>query len=192
MMTLCRRGRVLAGALAVALAATLPANLGAQRPDGARDLQTIGAYPLSMPKYRQYLDAMVSLANTAEANPSAFQGLEGSGELSLDEQVALYDKNSTMRGAIAGAGMTMRDFLLTQYALFQAGMAHALMKQYNLSADSVSKATRVSRENLRFFEQNEAELNRLGEEARAKMPRVPEEEAEPEDGGMDDGGESGT
>ena len=44
-----------------------------------------------MPKYKQYLDATVNLANAAAKDPSLAQRLDGFGEKSLAEQVKMLE-----------------------------------------------------------------------------------------------------
>lgn len=45
-----------------------------------------------------------------------------------------------------------------------------MMKQGNLSLDSVVKTAKVSRANLEFYGKNEAEIKRLTEEYEARLP----------------------
>ena len=48
------------------VALSLPVAVEAQQPDG--DLKAVTATTLTMPKYKQYLDASVNLANVAAKN----------------------------------------------------------------------------------------------------------------------------
>jgi hypothetical protein len=149
---------------------------------GDRDLAAISSYTLSMPRYRQYLDAMLRLANAAKTSPAIGDAFENSGSLSLDQMVARFDKVPEVRQAVVAAGLTSRDFVLTQMALFQTGMAYSMMKEYKLSADSVAKTAKVSRANLEFYRTNEAEIARLGKELEAKMPQSEESDDAQADG----------
>jgi hypothetical protein len=166
-------------AVVLACAVLVPAAAAAQS-QGERDLAVVTKYTLTMPKYKQYLDAMVNIGLAAAKDSTQFSGLENSGELSLDQQIAQYDKIPAVRRALGSAGMSTRDFVLTQYALLQTGMAYGMMKQMKLTPDSVAKATKVSRTNLDFYAANEAELTRLGKEAEARVPKPARGESDDE------------
>jgi hypothetical protein len=165
--------------LAVGIGLLSHSSLAYAQTEGSRDLEAYSSYVLTMPKYKKYLAAMVTMAQAAERNPAAVgSAMEGSGELSIAQMVSRFDRVPEVRGAISKAGLTTRDFVLTQGAFLQAGMAYALMNQGNLSPDSVVKTTRVSRANLAFYQKNEAEITRLTKEAEAKAPAMKEEEDE--------------
>jgi hypothetical protein len=141
---------------------------------GDADLKAIGSYTLTMPKFRQYLDATVNMANVAANNPQLANRLEGYGNQSVTEQIKLLDGVPQVRSAITATGLTTRDFVLVQGALIQAGMAHAMTKGMNMPADSVIKQSGVSKANLEFYQKNEAEIGRLAKEAEARAPKLPE------------------
>jgi hypothetical protein len=169
------RVRARAVQLAVlALPLTAPAIAAQSQPDA--DLKAIGAYVLTMPKYKQYLDATVNLANVAAKNPQLAERLDGFGNKSLAEQVKLLEGVPQVRGAIVATGLTTRDYVLTQGALLQAGMAYALTKDAKMPPDSVIKKAGVSRANLEFYQKNEAEIGRLAKEAEARAPKLPDDE----------------
>jgi hypothetical protein len=164
------------------VAAPLAAVPAAAQAGSQGDLAVISSYPLSMPRYRQYLAAMLNLVDAAKTSPAVGDVFENSGSLSLDEMVARFDKAPGVRRAVVAAGLTPRDFVLTQMALFQAGMAYGMMKEYKLPADSVAKTAKVSRANLEFYRTNEVEITRLGKELEAKMPKSAEsDEAQPDE-----------
>lgn len=146
------------------------------------DLKAYNSYRLTLPKYKKYLGAMVNLAKAAEKSPAVGEALQGSGEQSIAQAVASYNKIPQVRSGISAAGLTTRDFVLTQGAFLHAGLAYALMKQGGFSPDSAVKTTQVSRANLDFVRKNEAEIARLTKEAEAKAPALKE--------AMDDGEES--
>jgi len=85
------------------------------------------------------------------------RSLDGAGEKSIQQAVTSYNKVPQVRSAISAAGLTTRDFVLTQGAFLHAGLAYALMKQGGLSPDSTVKATQVSRANLDFVREESAE-----------------------------------
>ncbi len=173
MSNLCCRLPVSAVHLAlVALPLAAPAASAQSQGDG--DLKAISAYTLTLPKYQQYLDATVNLANGAAKNPQLVQRLGGLGNKSLAEQVKLLEGVPQVRGAITATGLTTRDYVLTQGALLQAGMAHTLTKDAKMPPDSAIKRAGVSRANLEFYQKNEAEIGRLAKEAEARAPKVPD------------------
>jgi hypothetical protein len=173
MSSLCTPLRLRAAGV-VLLASALSTAAGSAQSSGDADLKAIGAYTLTMPKYQQYLDATVNLANVAAKDPSLAQRMDGMGDKSLGEQVKLLDGVPAVKGAITASGLTTRDFVLTQGALLQAGMAYALTKDAKMPDDEVVKKAGVSKANLEFYRQNEAEIGRLAKEARGRAPKVAE------------------
>jgi hypothetical protein len=165
---LVTRSRAIAPALALIglFAAPLPAAAQADK-----DIKAITAYTFTMPKYKQLLAAYIHLGKAAQRDAGLGRAMEGSGDLSLDQMVARYDAIPAARKAIGDAGMTTREFAVAQGAMIQVGMSYGMMKEYKLSADSVSKATGVSKANLEFWRTNEAELERLNQEFQAQMPK---------------------
>jgi hypothetical protein len=155
------------------------------------DLKAISAVSLTMPKYQQYLDATVNLANAAAKDPSLAQRMDGFGNKSLDEQVKLLDGLPPVKGAITATGLTTRDYVLTQGALLQAGMAYAMTKGTGVSVDSIVKQAKVSRANLEFYQKNEAEIARLAKEAEARAPKLKDDDDSGDDGYDDSGDDAG-
>lgn len=167
-------------ALAV-LALSLPAAAEAQQSDA--DLKAVSATTLTMPRYKQYLDASVNLAKLAATNPGIGEGMQDSGEKSIDEQVRMLESKPQVKAAVTSTGLSTREFVLTQWALLQTGMAYAMTKGTGASQEDMIKKAGVSKANMDFYAQNEGEINRLAEEAKARAPSVPDEsdaeEAEP-------------
>ena len=150
------------------------------------DLKAISAYALTMPRYKQYLDASVNVATAAAKDPGLKAKFEDFGNKSLSEQVKVMDGLPQIRSAITATGLTTRDYVLTQGALLQAGMAYAMTKGTGMSVDSVAKSAGVSRGNIEFYQKNEAEIGRLAKEAEARAPKLPDDEDD-DDAGGDDG-----
>ena len=165
--------RVCTHALAV-MALSLPAATAAQQSDA--DLKAISAITLTMPKYKQYLDATVNLANVAANNPGLAEGMKGDGEKSIDEQVRMFESNRQVKAAVTSTGLSTRDYILTQWALLQTGMAYTMTKGTGASQDDMIKKAGVSKANMDFYAQNEAEINKLAEEAKARTPAMSDEE----------------
>jgi hypothetical protein len=165
--------RVCTHALAV-MALSHPAAVAAQQSDA--DLKAVAATTLTMPKYKQYLDATVNLANVAAKNPGLAEGMQDGGEKSIADQVGALESHPQAKAAIASTGLTTRDYVLTQWALLQTGMAYAMTKGTGATQDDMIKKAGVSKANMDFYAKNEAEINRLAEEAKARTPDVPDEE----------------
>lgn len=81
-----------------------------------------------------------------------------------------------MKAAVISTGLTTRDYVLTQWALLQTGMAYAMTKGTGATHDDMIKKAGVSKANMDFYAKNEAEINRLAEEAKARTPNAPDEE----------------
>jgi hypothetical protein len=169
MRSLVQRFGVLVSYLVLSLLSSPPL---ASAQDDDPDLKAYNSYRLTLPKYKKYLDAMVNLAKAAEKSPAVEQAWEGSMEQSIAQTVASYNKVPQARRSISAAGLTTRDFVLAQGAYMHAGLAYALMKQGGLSPDSAVKTMQVSRANLDFVRQNEAEITRLTKEAEARAPAM--------------------
>jgi hypothetical protein len=165
--------RVCSHALAV-IALSLPAAVEAQQSEA--DLKAVSATTLTMPKYKQYLDATVNLANAAAKNPRLAEGMKDSGDKSIDEQVKAIESHPQVKAAVTSTGLTTRDYVLTQWALLQAGMAYSMTKGTGATQEDMIKKAGVSKANLDFYAKNEAEINRLAEEAKARTPAMPDEE----------------
>jgi len=169
------------------LALSLPAAVAEAQSDA--DLKAISATSLTMPKYKQYLDATVNLANVAAKNPGIAGRMKGSGEKSIAEQVTTLESDPQVRGAITATGLTTKDYVLTQWALLQTGMAYGMTKASGVSQDEVVKKSGVSKANLDFYAKNEAEINRLAKEAQARVPKLPDDETDASEDAGDDSGE---
>jgi hypothetical protein len=170
--------RVCTHALAV-MALSLPAAAEAQQSDA--DLKAVSATTLTMPKYKQYLDATVNLAKVAAKNPGLAEGMKDGGEKSIDEQVKALESIPQVKAAVTSTGLSTRDYVLTQWALLQTGMAYAMTKQSGASQEDMIKQAGVSKANMDFYAQNEAEINKLAEEAKARAPAMPDDEESGDD-----------
>ena len=172
--------RVCTHALAV-MALSLPAVAEAQQSDA--DLKAVSATALTMPKYKQYLDATVNLAKLAAENPGLAEGMKDGGEKSIADQVRVLESNPQVKAAITSTGLSARDYVLTKWALLQTGMAYDMTKESVVSQEDMIKQAGVSKANLDFYAQNEAEINKLAEEAKARAPAVPDDEDSGDDTG---------
>lgn len=175
MSDLSARLRVHAASVAILALLLVSPPAGAQSDAGA-DLKAVSAYTLTMPKYKQYLDASVNLATVASQDTTLQSRFEDFGNKSLSDQIKVMDGVPQIRSAITAAGLTTRDYVLIQGALLQAGMAFAMTKNTEMPVDSVVKKAGVSRANMEFYQKNEAEIARLAQEAEARTPKQPDNE----------------
>ena len=153
----------------VTLALVSTPSLGSAQTSADRDLKAYSNYRLTMSKFEKYLAAMVNLARAAARNSKIGDAMEDSGSLTNDQLVSRLNSIPDARRAIAGVGLTTRDYVLIQGALLQASIAHSSMKQLKISPDSAIKAFGVSRANLEFVDKNKAKITRSMKEAEAKV-----------------------
>ena len=155
--------------LVVTLSPPSSSSLASAQTSADRDRQAYGSYQLTMPKYQKYLAAMVNLAQASSRNPKIGHAIEDFGSLTSGQMVARLNGVPEARRVITGEGLTTRDYVLTQGAMLQAGIAYGMMKQLKISPDSAIKTFGVSRANLEFVGKNEAEITSSMKEAEAKV-----------------------
>ena len=155
--------------LALALAWVWTSTAVAQKP-GDKDLKEISAHTWTMPKAKKLMAAMLNLGMAAKNNPTLVETMEGSGNLTLDQTAARFDAVPPAKRVLADAGLTSREFAVAQGSWFQSAMSYSVMKQYKLSADSVSKTTGVNKANLEFFRAHEAEIDQMNKEMQTQVP----------------------
>ena len=158
--------------LLVLLSSSLSSPTQALTQEDDPDAKAYYSYQLTMPKYKKYVAAMINLVNASQRTPAVDQALETSFNSSIDEAVAHLNRVPEARRGITDAGLTPRDFVLTQGAFVQAGVAHGLVKEQGMSPDSALNMMQVSPANLDFFRKNKAEIERLTKEAEAKAPGI--------------------
>lgn len=123
------------------------------------DDQRIASYRLSMDGVEKWAQAINNLQSIDENDPELQRWKERadatSGNLrDLEEGLEASPK---IRRAIERAGISAEDFVLTQYALLQAAMVTGLQK----GGINTKLPANVSEENVKFYRDNEARLNRL-------------------------------
>lgn len=168
--------RFLRGLRACAIGCTVLALPFAAAPAAAQgnpDLKAVSTYTLTMDKYRQYLESSVKIADAVAKDASIVPRLNAYGDKPMAEQIKILDGIPQIRSALAAAGSTSRDYLLTQAALLQAGMAHAMAKEGQAPSDKMIADAGLNRANLEFYSKNEAEITRLAKEAEARSPVMP-------------------
>lgn len=165
--------------LALGLAAVLSA--GAARPLAAQadDAATLAAYRLTEAKLGQFVRATRAVVE-ASKNPATQAEIKALGELDDDDSESIADvaakleRVPTFKRAVASSGMTMRDYVTFQFALFQAAFAQALMEQY---PDQAKLPEGVSKANVDFVRTHKAQI----EQVTAELKKMQDEDTSDED-----------
>ena len=154
------RGPAFCWPAAAALLLAVPAPLRAQS-----DEETLARYRLTeatLAKFTQVARSIVALTQT----DSTLRTEEDEDEAeSITELAAMYDRHPSMRRAITGAGMTTREFVTFLLSMFQAAVGTWIVQQPQGSLDKLPPE--IPRDNVRFYQQHERELQKLTEEMKA-------------------------
>jgi hypothetical protein len=122
-------------------------------------------YELTMPNIRKMAAAYERLDAALTANPSVGRKVaEEEGVTSVADVIAKLDAEPVVKQAIAAAGITTRDMVLTQFALFTAGV-----NDFAARAGAPPPTAPAAAANLELFQQNRAEL----EQITARLKRLP-------------------
>ena len=156
-----------------------PASTSSTTPAAPRsaesDMADIASYRLSMDKMDAYYKAQRNLmAAFKKMTPAERDGakmtMEEGGEDTLDEMAAKYERVPAVKTAIEGAGFSPREFTVMTMAMVQAGMAASVIQMRpNDDADSLAREMKANMDNIRFLQENEAELTRKQKELEAEM-----------------------
>jgi hypothetical protein len=91
----------------------------------------------------------------------------GSDTKTLAQMEAQIQKEPLIANALKGAGLTGREYAKFMLAFFQAGMIHGMQKGGMIKEIPKDLAASVNPANVKFFEQNEAEITSLMKELEA-------------------------
>jgi hypothetical protein len=157
-------------------AAAPAASAAPAAPRGAdADMADIADYRLSMDKMDNYYKAQRNLMAafsrmTPAERDAAKMTMEEGGETTLDDMAAKYERVPVVKAAIADAGFSPREFTVMTMAMVQAGMAASVIQMRpNDDADSLAREMKANMDNIRFLQENEAELTRKQKELEAEM-----------------------
>ncbi|HEX5437056.1 MAG TPA: hypothetical protein VFW98_07850 [Gemmatimonadaceae bacterium] len=121
--------------LAAVLMLSAPIGLHAQVTAGSQtvtaDDRAMHSYALTMDHLRKSKQVMLNLAAFVKAHPDEakkFEQQSGADAKTLDGMIRQLDGIPPFKQAIAAAGLTTRDYLLTSMAFVQAGMIAAMSK----------------------------------------------------------------
>jgi hypothetical protein len=162
--------RAVAGVF-VSAALSFPAHPVAAQ--NAQDMQTLANYRLTEPLLRQYYQAMTNLTKAIMKDTTLAAALESDGSSDDDNianMAARYDRVPALKSALAGAGITSKEFATFSLSYIQAAMAYGVMSQgpENLRAKEVPKGT--PKENVDFVRAHQELIQKLDKELKALLP----------------------
>jgi hypothetical protein len=83
------------------------------------------------------------------------------------------DSEPLMKSAIQDAGLSTREFVMITMSMMQSGMAAGVLKlRPKDNQDSLIHAMQASPENVKFYQDNEAEITRKEKDLEAEMKRL--------------------
>lgn len=120
-------------------------------------------YQLTMDHVRKYVDVQRALlrdANAVSQLDREFKELQrNKPKPTLVDVSALVDRQAVVRSAINKTGLTTRDFLLTSWAVANAGI-HLMIKR----SKGAEPETAAQKANVALLESNQAEWKKLEQE----------------------------
>lgn len=132
---------------------------------GDADLTDISEYELTMDKVDRLFAAQRNIAvaiqgMTPAERQTMEQNTEGSGE-SLDAFARNIESSPKVRAALEEAGMEPREYATATMAMVSAAMAASVLQSRpNDNQDSLAREMHANLDNVRFLQQNEAEITR--------------------------------
>jgi hypothetical protein len=144
------------------------------------DLADVQGYKLSMDKFDKFMAAQRNLAlRMKDLSPAEREAMQARDEAddgsddSLDDMVRKIEGQPLMNAAIKDAGLSAREYALITMSMIQSGMAAGVLKMRpNDNADSLVREMKANMDNVRFMQQNEAEIQRKQKEFEAEMKRL--------------------
>lgn len=154
------RALALAGLGLIAAAGTASAQFGDE--GGILSDPAVASYRLTVEKLEPFIatvHAMDALGDTEEIQ--ALDDMED--DATMDEVVAALESEPRVREALAGAGLSAREYITFSFALINA-MFGSLAVTMGGEAALEEIEDDVLRENIRFYIAHEETFDRLGEE----------------------------
>jgi hypothetical protein len=163
---------------ALVLGLVLALSAGVARPLAAQgdDAATLAAYHLTEAKLAQFTRATRAVVE-AVRDPAVQAEAKALGEQDDDDAESIADvaakleRMPAFKRAVASSGMTMRDYVTFQFALFQAAFAQAMLDQY---PDKAKLPAGVSQANVDFVRAHKAQLEQITAELK-KLEEMGEE-----------------
>jgi hypothetical protein len=130
--------------------------------DTAADLQELHKFQLTEKRLDQFAQAMRNMAEAAEKNPElAKDDNSVNANSSINDMVAVFDRNPVLKKSVEATGLTTREFVLFQMGLFSAAMGHYVVQQ------GQKLPPEISAEHVKFYTAHEAKFKALQEEWQA-------------------------
>lgn len=161
-------------------ATTPPATPAAAAAQAEEDLSDVTKYRLTMENIDKYLAAQRNIATKAASlTPAQREVLrarnEDSGDpnASLDDMVKRIEQEPMMVSAIRDAGLSAREFTMITISMMQTGMAAAVAKMRpSDNQDSLIRSMKANPDNIKFYNENEAEIMRKSKELESEMKKL--------------------
>lgn len=143
-------------------------------------LDELSDYKLSMEKIDRYIAVQRNLAKRAAAmSPDERQAMKEKYEnrdnanATLDDMTRNIAEHPMMSAAVREGGLSPREFTMITMSMMQSAMAASVLKMRpNDDQDSLAREMKVNVDNIRFYQQNEAEIARKTNELQAEMKRL--------------------
>lgn len=136
------------------------------------DMQAIANYRLTEANLRKFYKAQENVGKAALKDPKLGDALENSmGDNSdIATMTAKYDHEPALKGALAAAGLTSREYVTFTLSYMQAAMAYGMMTQgpENLRIKKLPDGT--SKENVEFVRTHQALIQQLDKELKSMQP----------------------
>lgn len=136
------------------------------------DMQAIANYRLTEANLRKFYKAQENVGKAAMKDPKLGDALENSmgDDSDIATMAAKYDHEPALKGALAAAGLTSREYVTITLSYMQAAMAYGMMTQgpENLRLKKLPEGT--SKENVEFIRTHQALIEQLDKELKSLQP----------------------
>lgn len=148
---------------------------------GDQELADVQSYQLTMDKVDKFLAAQRNLALRMKAMPPAereamkarAEAAGANGDDSMDEMVRKIEAEPALAGAVKDAGLSAREYAVITMSLLQSSMAAGVLRtRPKDNQDSLVREMKANPANVRFIQQNEAELQRKQQALAEEMKRM--------------------
>lgn len=161
-------------------AAATTAGASAPAKSGDGDLADVQSYRLSMDKIDKFMTAQRNLALKAkDLSPAEREAMKlrnenaDNSDESIDGIARRIEGEPMMNAAIREAGLSSREYALITMSMIQSAMAAGVLKMRpNDNADSLVREMKANKDNVKFMQENEAEIQRKQQELAAEMKRL--------------------
>lgn len=144
---------------------------------GDADLADVTNYRLSMDKIDKYIAAQHNIAakmkSTTPAERAAIKARSerrSDQNQSLDDIARTIESEPVMNDAVRAAGLSAREFALITISMMQSAMASSVLKtRPKDNRDSLVREMKANADNIKFYEEHEAEIARKTKDLQAEM-----------------------